>query len=250
MTDETEDERWTRLSRDRTSKPLPKRFYKVASATSEHIVALDGRTIKTPLKRALQLPNAALAQAVADEWQAQDKVIDPATMPLTRLANTAIDRAVSERDVLVSEITDYAGSDLVCYRAEKPAELVASQIREWDPVLAWASLKLDAPFQTTQGVMHAAQSEQSLVCVRNHIEQLDSFMLTSVFTLTTLTGSALLSLMVVHGSISPEQAWAAAHVDEDFQIAQWGEDDEARARRSARRIEFDAVMRLLSLLAG
>jgi chaperone required for assembly of F1-ATPase len=151
---ETEDERLQRLSKGRAEKPLPKRFYKDVQVSKENRILLDGRSVKTPLKAVLQLPNRRLADAVAAEWTAQADVINPALMPLTKLANTAIDRATSERIHVVNEIVQYAASDLVLYRADKPEKLVSLQQQHWNPVLDWAQASLDAKFESTAGIVH------------------------------------------------------------------------------------------------
>jgi len=248
MTDETADQRWERLSQERIDRPLPKRFYKIVTVGDDHSILLDGRAVKTPMKKKLALPTAALAEAVAEEWRAQLKVINPALMPLTKLANTAIDRVGTERPHVAGEVVAFAANDLVCYRAGEPAELLSLQTMHWNPVLHWAQAALDAAFQSTIGVSHVAQPAPALKAVERHIADLDDFMLTAVHNTMTLTGSALLALMLQARAISPEDAWAAAHVDEDFQISQWGEDFEAAARRAYRKTEFDATDRFLNLL--
>jgi chaperone required for assembly of F1-ATPase len=246
---ETEDERWERLSRDRLVRPLPKRFYKLAEVTPELAIALDGRVVKTPLKAKFILPSPALAQAVAEEWNAQTEFIHVAAMPLTKLANTAIDRAGTERAYVASQVIEFAGSDMVCYRAAAPQNLVELQAAHWDPVLAWAATELGANFKTSSSIVHLAQDETALGAVTRHVATLDAFRLTVAHNLTTLTGSALLTLKMVASAISAEAAWAAAHVDEDFQIATWGQDDEAQARRALRKIDFDGSLHFLNLLA-
>ncbi len=235
---------------DSLKKPLPKRFYKdaTAGAAAPFPVLLDGRQIKTPKKRPLVLPTRPLADAIAEEWQAQTDVIEPATMPLTRFANTTIDAVVDSIDAVADDITAYAGSDLVCYRAEAPQQLVESQSEHWDPIVAWANETLDAQFRVVPGVMHVAQPEASLEAFSKALPR-DAFNLSGLHVLTTLTGSALIALALFRQWMSPEAAWKAAHVDEDYQIALWGEDAEAIARRRGRRAEFDAANRFLTLLA-
>jgi chaperone required for assembly of F1-ATPase len=246
---ETEDERLQRLSRGRVERPLPKRFYKKVQVSEENRILLDSRGVKTPLKAVLQLPNRRLADAVAAEWKAQADVINPALMPLTKLANTAIDRATSERTHVVNEIVQYAGSDLILYRAEQPEKLVSLQQQHWDPVLAWVQKTLDAKFESIAGIVHKAQEESALSALRVAVESRDPWHLTPLYLLTTLTGSALLALMFEQKAASPEAIWSAAHVDEDFQVSQWGEDWEAKLRRNARRREFDGLVQFLSLLS-
>ena len=248
MTEETADQRWERLSKDRVDRPLPKRFYKTVAVGDDLSILLDGRSVKTPMKQKLILPTRPMAEAVAEEWQAQVKLINPALTPLTKLANTALDRAGSERAHVAGEVLSFAGNDLVCYRAAEPAHLVAMQASAWDTVLAWASTALDAQFTTTKGVIHVDQSAAALTAIEIHIASLDAFALTAVHNAMTLTGSALLALMLHARAISAEAAWNAAHVDEDFQISQWGEDDEAAARRKNRRAEFNATAQFMNLL--
>ena len=248
MTDETPDQRWTRLSQTRNKRVLPKRFYKLVSAGPDHSILLDGRSVKTPLKAKLLLPSALLAEAVAGEWQAQVAVINPALMPLTKLANTAIDRLGLERAQMAAEVLAFAGNDLVCYRAENPADLVALQAAAWDPVLAWAAREMDAKFNAVQGVVHVAQNSVALQAVARRVGAFDNHTLTAVHNLMTLTGSALLALMVQARGLAADEAWAAAHVDEDYQISQWGEDVEAAARRAFRKSEFDATAQFLRLI--
>ncbi len=224
---------------------LPRRFYKTVTVTPERGIALDGKPVKTPLKAVLQLPTLALAEAVAAEWEAQGRLLNPASMILTKLANTAIDRMGPG---VIDEMLDYAGSDLVCYRADRPPDLVQRHADLWDPVVAWAQRELHAPFEVHIGVVHKLQPAAALSAVRQALEACDGFEIAAIHTIMTLTGSALSSLMLARGALSPEKAWAAAHADEDFQIAQWGDDDEAVARRVRRRSEFDVCCRFLALL--
>lgn len=247
MSDETEDQRWERLSRDRIHRPLPKRFYKSVAVTDQLGIVLDGRTVKTPLKAALILPNRALAEAVAAEWDAQVDVINPHAMPLTKLANTAIDRAITERAKIAAEILEFAGSDMVCYRAESPAGLVLRQTTHWDPIIAWAKADLKLDLATVNTITHKRQSRAALRTLEAHIKGLDPFSFVAVHNLTTLTGSALLAAMTAAGKIPADAAWLAANVDEDWQIETWGEDAEATARRAGRRNEFSACVTFVNL---
>jgi chaperone required for assembly of F1-ATPase len=247
MSEETEDQRWERLSRDRIHRPLPKRFYKAVTVTGQLGIALDGRTVKTPLKAPLVLPNRALAEAVAAEWEAQVEVINPHAMPLTKLANTAIDRATTERLKIAAEILEFAGSDMVCYRAESPPGLVLRQTTHWDPVISWAKLELNVSFAAVNTISHKRQSPAALQAMEAHIEGLDPFSFVAVHNLTTLTGSALLAAMVASSKIPPDAAWLAANVDEDWQIETWGQDAEAAARRAGRLNEFSACVRFVNL---
>jgi chaperone required for assembly of F1-ATPase len=233
---------------------LAKRFYEQVAIKDEGggraSLLLDGKPVRTPGKAPLILPNTALAEAVAAEWRAQGTRIDPSTMPLTRLANSVIDGVVGRERAVIDDILGYAGSDLVCYRAAAPAGLVALQTEHWDPVIAWAKTELGAPLQCAQGVRHVAQPRASLNAITRRLEGLDAWSLAALHVMTGLTGSALLALAIAFRRLSPEDAWAAAHVDEDWQIAQWGEDEEARRRRMNRRRDFDAAARLLTMLSG
>jgi chaperone required for assembly of F1-ATPase len=241
-----------RVTSDSLAKPLAKRFYKQATVAdaAPFQILLDGRPIKTPKKRLLAVPTRALAEAIADEWQAQKEFIDPSRMPLTRFANTAIDAVSETEDAVAADIVAYAGSDLVCYRAEAPEQLVALQAREWNPVVSWADTALGADFRIVPGVMHVKQTPLALAAVAQALLPHDAFRLTGLHVLTTLMGSALLALALASGRLTPDAAWTAAHVDEDYQISLWGEDTEAAARRRGRRAEFDAACRWLTLLSS
>ena len=238
--------------RETFAKPLPRRFYSTVTtethATSGALVLLDGRPAKTPGKRDLILPTLSLARAIAGEWAAQAERIDPSRMPLTRLANTALDGVAARAAEVRADVVKYAASDLVCYRADRPAGLVRRQTEHWDRVLAWAESRLGAPLDTGQGVVHVPQPAASLEAIRAATAPLDPFRLTALHTMTTLTGSALLALGVTLAAWKAEAAWTAAHVDEDWQIAEWGEDAEAAARRQARWVEMSAAARMLALL--
>ena len=245
---ESDDARMRRLMKDRYERPLPARFYKTATVGADNGILLDGRAVKTPMKARLVLPTRKLADAIALEWQAQEKVINPGIMPLTKYANTAIDRAVSERETVLDDFASYAGSDLVCYRAARPAALAELQAHHWNPVVAEAEALLGARFKLAQGIMHVAQDGAALAAARAAAATHDPFRLTVLYNLTTLTGSALLALLLLAGRVKAEQGWLAAHVDEDYQIAEWGEDEEALARRAGRRMEYDALVGMLTLL--
>lgn len=226
-----------------------RRFWKTAEVAGEGPfgVALDGRPVKTPLKAPLAVPTRALAEAMAGEWGEQGEKIDPFAMPMTRLANTAIDRVRPERERIVEEIVQFAASDLVCYRAAEPADLVALQAEAWDPIIDWAMRRLDAVFTVGPGVVHRAQASAALERVRALLSSRDEWALTAIHNFATLTGSGLLAAMLAEGAIAPEDAWAAAHVDEDWQASQWGADEEAEARRLRRWGEFMEAWRFLQL---
>lgn len=231
---------------------LPKRFYKHASpgaSGSAFAVLLDGRPAKTPARNILALPNPALAAAVAEEWNAIESTIDPARLPLTRLANLAIDAVASAPQPVVDEVVQYAASDLVLYRAAEPEGLVALQNERWNPVLDWAAAALNARFSLAEGVIHVRQSDQALAAVREAVESLRRpFALTAAASATNIGGSALIALALAHGELTGDEAWNAAHVDEQWNISQWGEDEEAQRRLAARHAEFTAAARMLALL--
>ncbi len=248
MTDETDDERMRRLMKDQYVRPLPKRFYKTVEISADNEVLLDGRPVKTPMKAALRLQNEKVAEAVAEEWRAQITVINPGLMPMTRLANAAIDRTGLHRETIVDEIVSYANADLVCYRADRPPDLVRTQSHQWDPVIAWAQHRLDAIFVSTVGVTHHDQPEASRTAVRLAANAQGDALLTATYNLVTLLGSTLIPLMHLDGSLSAVGAWDAAHVDEDYQISQWGLDTEAERKREARRIEFDTFVKFVEMI--
>ena len=229
---------------------LRKRFYTRAQAGEAgpggFPLLLDDKPVKTPARRALAAPIRPLAEKIAGEWNAQAEVIDPARMPLTRLASAVIDAVADVPGPVADEVAQYLGSDLLCYRAEAPDGLVEGQTRHWDPVLAWARQTLGARFVLAQGVMHVAQPDEAVAAARAKIPN-DPWRMGAVSAITTLTGSALLALALVHDAIDPEAAWAAAHVDEDWQMSQWGSDQAALERRAFRRAEFDAAVLVLRL---
>jgi chaperone required for assembly of F1-ATPase len=211
-------------------------------------ILLDGKPVRTPAKALLALPTRALAEAVAGEWSAQQAHINPATMPLTRLANSAIDGVRGREAEVRADIVKYAGSDVLCYRASEPEGLVRRQAEMWDPVLGWARDALGARFAVAQGLMPVAQPETATSAIAAALEGFDAFGLAALHVMTTLTGSALLALAQARGLLTAEQAWTAAPVDEDWQIGNWREDAEAAARRQRRWAEMQAAGRMLALL--
>jgi chaperone required for assembly of F1-ATPase len=234
---------------DSLAKPLPRRFYKEASVgdAAPFQVLLDGRPVKTPKKRARALPGKTFAEAIAEDWRAQTDVIDPSRMPLTRFANTAIDAVAETLDAVADDIAAYAGSDLLCYRAEGPQKLVEMQAEHWDPIVACANETLGTEFQGVFGVVHVAQPRAAITAYARALRPHDAMRLSGMHVITTLTGSALIALAIDRDWLSADTAWKAAHVDEDYQMALWGEDREALARRRGRRAEFDAAVTFLRL---
>jgi chaperone required for assembly of F1-ATPase len=213
------------------------------------LLLLDEQPLLTPGKRPLAVPTRALAERIAAEWAAQGAVLSPLSMPLTRLANTAIDGVCGREPAVRADIVKYAACDLLCYRAERPQSLVRRQRAAWDGVVAWACEALGVALRIGSGVMPIAQPGEVGTAVGGALAPFDCFALAALHVITTLTGSALLALALARGRLSAEAAWAAAHVDEEFQIAQWGEDAEAAARQQLRWAELQAASRMLQLLA-
>jgi chaperone required for assembly of F1-ATPase len=236
--------------------PLQRRFYEaVTIAAGEggpsdqvaYAVCLDGKPVRTPGRRALAAPVAELARALADEWAAQGDYIEPAKMPLTRLANTIIDGVGTAQDQVAAEIRKYLASDLLFYRAESPAPLRARQAQHWDPLLLWACQALGADFKLGFGVAHFSQPAAALEAAGVALPH-EPWRLGALHGATTLTGSALIALALMHGAVTPEAAWQAAHVDEDWNMEQWGRDEIALARRGLRFAEFKAAALVLQTL--
>jgi chaperone required for assembly of F1-ATPase len=198
----------------------------------------------------VELPSAALAEAIAAEWEAQGERIEPLGMPLTALANTALDGVIGREVEVAADIVEYAGSDLVCYRADQPPELSRRQAAAWDPIVGWAGEVLGAKLAIGTGVMPVEQPHSVRDSIQRALEGSDAFTLTALHVMTSLMGSALLALAVLEGRLTAEEAWEAAHVDEDFQAEKWGRDAEADARREHRRREMMAASRLLALTRG
>lgn len=231
---------------------LPKRFYKtvgVDPSAEGFTVVLDGRPVRTPARQLVDLPRENSAKLVANEFEAQETHIDPATMPVTRLVNTAIDGIANDMQAVEEDIMRFAASDLVCYRADGPESLVDLQNEHWDPVLDFARSSLNARFILAEGVVHAEQPREAIGAVGIHLQRFPGpFRLAAIHTMTSMTGSALLALAVATGSIKAEDAWTAAHVDEDWNISQWGDDADAVQRREFRKADMMAAVALLETL--
>jgi chaperone required for assembly of F1-ATPase len=235
----------------RSMRPaLRRRFYDKATTVEggpkEFAILLDGKPVRTPARRPLAAPSPALGEALAAEWNAQQEVVDPAAMPLTRLANSIIDGVAQMPLSVAEEITQYLGSDLLFYRADGPQGLVERQTRQWDPVLTWARDVLGARFVLAAGVMFVDQPEEAIAAAKAAIPT-DAWRLGAVSSITTLTGSALLALAMLRGRLSVEEAWAAAHVDEDWNMEFWGRDERALERRGYRFAEMLAAAEVLRL---
>lgn len=229
----------------RLAKPaLPRRFYERASVEPHErgfAVLLDGRVVKTPAKKPLVVPRRDIAEALAAEWEAQREEINPATMPLTRLVNSAIDHVAGEAAAVRADLVKHAASDMLFYRAEGPRSLIDAENRLWRPVLAASERALGVRFLLAEGIVHVEQNPAALAAVAQAMEDYDALALAALHSMTTLTGSALIALAVARGDLTAEEAWVAAHADEDWQMAQWGRDHTALAERVERWREMQAA---------
>lgn len=222
-----------------------KRFYKDVTVTDDHSIHLDGKPILTPVKHKLTAPTRRLAEAIAQEWREQGSDIVPATMHLTKLANTAIDR--TRRDDVIAELTNFARNDLLCYRATEPAELVRRQQTAWDPLLDWTNATYGAPLATTHGVSHVAQDEAAIAALSHAVQAADAWTLVGIHAATTITGSLILALAILENRLSHTEAFAASRIDEAFQAEKWGRDAEAEARARRLAAELEAASRFMAL---
>jgi chaperone required for assembly of F1-ATPase len=230
-----------------------KRFYKdvsVATQGSGFALRLDERAVKTPARAGLVVPSKALADAITQEWEAQGEEIDPRTMPLTGLANAAIDRVAPDAQAFAARLAEYGESDLLCYRAETPDKLVVRQTERWDPILAWARKRFDIELAVVCGIMHRKQSETAIQQLARAVAARPAFELAGLSPLVTVSGSLIIALALAEGAIDLEQAWNAASLDEQWQLEQWGEDAEGVAALAGRRRDFEAGARFLELLSG
>jgi chaperone required for assembly of F1-ATPase len=233
-----------------TRGPRRKRFYAnagIGEVDGGFSITLDGKPIKTPSGHQLIVPARSIADAIAAEWNAQTETIDPLTMPLTRLANSVIEGVIDKVEAVADDIAKYLGSDLLFYRAGHPEALVAREAAHWDPILFWAADTLGAHFILAEGVVHVRQPDSAIAAARAALPP-DAWSIAAVHVITTLTGSALLALALFHGVIDPDQVWAAAHVDEDWNSEKWGVDGEVAARRAARLVDFKAAAGILKSL--
>ena len=230
--------------------PGRKRFYAqagVAESPEGFAITLDHRPVRTPSGRALVAPTRDIADAIAAEWEAQKEIIDPLKMPLTRFANSVVDAVVDRVEAVADDIARYFGSDLLFYRAGHPNALVAREATHWDPVLFWAAQSLGAHFILAEGIVHVRQPDQAIAAARAALPD-DPWSVAALHVVTTTTGSGLLALALLHGVLDAEKVWTAAHVDEDWNIEQWGVDEEVAARRAARLVDFSAAAGILRAL--
>ena len=228
-----------------------KRFWKSAAAVEMdrgYAVELDGRPVKTPARAELAVPTSALAEAIAAEWNDSPEEVDPRTMPLTGLANAAIDRVAPDKDAFAAGLARYGESDLTCYRAEGPETLVKRQTESWDALLGWARRRYDVDFATCSGVMHVPQPEETVSKLGHAVAMLDAFRLAGLSPLVTIGGSLVAGLAVLEKMMPATEAWEAVSLDDRWQMEQWGADAEAEAALDARRRDFLAGARFLELL--
>ena len=223
------------------SEWAPKRFYKDVTVEREgdqFSVRLDGRPVRTPGKRLLAMPHEAMARNVAEEWRAQKDLIDPRTMPWTRSVNSAIDKVASQRDEIIEHLTSYAGTDLLCYRAHGPAELVARQSQDWDPLLDWVTQRYNVKLNVTSGVMPVVQRAETLERLHGTMQPMSDFELTGFYELVTLSGSFTIALASVEGVQPADVLWKISRIDEIWQSEQWGVDEEAEEASNLKRDAF------------
>lgn len=227
-----------------------KRFYRKAEVSARDggfTVTLDGRPVRTPAKAPLVLPTRVLAEAMASEWRSQEGEIRPQSMRLMRLANTAIDRVGRQRDAVIEELAAYADTDLVCYRAERPAELAARQRAAWQPLVEWVARRYDVHLAVTTGVMPVAQPRAATRALKRAVAVMDEMMLTGLHSATGALGSLVIALALAERHIGARRAWELSLVDETFQIEQWGDDGEAAHRREAVREDVACAARFMEL---
>jgi len=228
-----------------------KRVWKQADAVERDCgwgVELDGKPLRTPARDLLTVPTKALAEAIASEWNEVGDKIDPGTLPLTGLANAAVDRVAPDKEAFAKGIARYAEADLACYRAEGPSALVDRQTESWDALIGWGRRRFDVDFRTTRGIVHVDQPAATVDRLSHAVAALDPFRLAGLSPLVTISGSLLAALGVLEGTLMPDQAWDAVTVDDRWQLEQWGSDAEAEAAIDNRRRNFMAAARFLELL--
>jgi len=225
-----------------------RRFYKEVAVADGGAILLDGKPVKTPARADLILPTPALAEAVAAEWRAQGDEIDPRTMKLTGLSNAAIDRVAPDLASFVRPLAAYAESDLLCYRADAPAELIARQAEAWDPLLDWARARFDVHFAVTKGIVHAPQPDATVARLGEALAAYDAFPLAGLAPIITIGGSLVTALALAEDEIDADSAFDLTHLDELWQARRWGEDRLALEARAVRKRDFMAAAELLDLL--
>jgi chaperone required for assembly of F1-ATPase len=233
-----------------TRTPRRKRFYAkagVVETTGGFGVTLDGKPIRTPSGRQVVVPAREIADAIAAEWDAQKELIEPLTMPMTRFANSVVEAVIDQVEAVTEDMAKYFQSDLLFYRAGHPDALVAREAAHWDPVLFWAADTLGAHFILAEGIVHVRQPDAAIAAARAALPT-DPWSISALHVITTLTGSALLALALLHGAVNEDQVWAAAHVDEDWNAEKWGEDEEVAARRATRLVDYRAAANILKAM--
>lgn len=228
----------------------PKRFWtavEITEAPAGYGIELDGRPVKTPAKRALLVPTRGFAQAVAAEWEAQGELIEPQNMPFTRTANAALDKVAVQHAEVADMLAAYGDSDLLCYRAEQPAELVARQSERWDPLLAWAEQALGARLEARTGVIHVPQDAQALAALRARVHALSDFQLAAFHDLVSLSGSLILGFAATQDVQTIQALWEISRLDEIWQAEQWGKDDEAEAAAAIKQMAFEHARTVFDL---
>jgi chaperone required for assembly of F1-ATPase len=233
-----------------TRGPRRKRFYAqvgVVETPDGFAITLDDKPVRTPSGRQMVVPTRQIADAIAAEWDAQKEFLDPLTMPLTRFANSVTDAVVDRVEAVAADVAKYFGSDLLFYRAGHPEALVAREAALWDPVLFWAADALGAHFILAEGIVHVRQPDSAIEAARGTLPD-DPWSIAALHVITTLTGSALLALALMRGVLDSDQVWAAAHVDEDWNMEKWGVDEEVASRRAARLVDFRAATTILRAL--
>ncbi len=223
-----------------------KRFWEKATvekAGDGYQVLLDGRKLRTPVKSELIVPSREMAEAIAAEWDAQEEKIDPMTMPVTRSANAAIDKVGPMHAEVAALVAEYGGTDLLCYRAESPEELVKRQSEAWDPLLEWAADALSAPLKTTTGIVHVEQDTATLDSLSKRVLGMDNFKLAAFHDLVGMSGSLIIGFAAIYGFLPVPELWRRSRIDEDWQIEQWGEDDEATATEARKCEGFEHAAR-------
>ncbi|MCZ2204356.1 ATP12 family chaperone protein [Bartonella sp. A05] len=232
-------------------QPLPKRFYEKVNVTCEEegfSILLDGSPVKTPARRPLLMPTEALATLVAQEFTIQEEIIDPGKMPITRFINTVIDGIADNMQVIFEDLLRFVACDMILYRAQTPQELVKRQCEQWDFLLDWAEEKFGICFNVAEGVIHVEQPWEVIQAVSHYLRQVESpYVLAALHTLTTLTGSALIAFAIAEKRIDVDNAWAIAHLDEDWMMEQWGIDEETITRRAYKKTEFNAAATIIKV---
>ncbi|MDW3181123.1 MULTISPECIES: ATP12 family chaperone protein [unclassified Roseobacter] len=227
-----------------------KRFWtavEITEAPEGYGIELDGRPVKTPAKRALLVPTRGFAQAVAAEWEAQEELIEPQNMPFTRTANAALDKVAVQHAEVADMLAAYGDSDLLCYRAEQPAELVARQSERWDPLLAWAEQALGARLEARTGVIHVPQDAQALAALKARVHALSDFQLAAFHDLVSLSGSLILGFAATQDVQTIQALWEISRLDEIWQAEQWGKDDEAEAAAAIKQMAFEHAKTVFDL---